>query len=54
MNQFEKKNDSEKVVKHLQSFHHLLDYHGENGRLTEAAYRVLKADTDYLIRKWQP
>lgn len=54
VNQFEKKNDSEKVVKHLQSFHHLLDYHGENGRLTEAAYRVLKADTDYLIRKWQP
>ena len=53
VNLFEEKEVAEKVVKHLQGFNHLLDHQKENEWLSKEAYLVLKADTDYLIRKWQ-
>ncbi|WP_433958370.1 Xaa-Pro dipeptidyl-peptidase [Cytobacillus horneckiae] len=51
--QFEKQNSPAKVIKHLQSFYTLLEHQSANKLITKEVYQVLKADTDYLIAKWQ-
>ncbi|WP_373893926.1 Xaa-Pro dipeptidyl-peptidase [Virgibacillus natechei] len=50
---FESQEKAEKVIKHLSSFKQLLDYQMDNELMSEEAYQVLKADTDYLLQKWQ-
>lgn len=45
--QFEKKEDNEKVVKHLHGFKDLLDYH--QGEMTDEAYETLINGSDTLI-----
>ncbi|MDY0393497.1 GH92 family glycosyl hydrolase [Virgibacillus halophilus] len=50
---FAKKGEVEKVIKHLKGFHVLLDQQEKNELITKEAYNALKANTDYLIWKWQ-
>lgn len=50
---YEGKEQADKVVKHMESFNHLLDYQQENGLISEEAYNVLKAETEKLIEIWQ-
>lgn len=51
--QFENRDQAEKVIKHMTSFEQLLDYQIDNELISQEAYQVLKADTDYLIKQWQ-
>lgn len=53
MNLYEDKELPEKVVKHMESFILLLDHQEENRVISEKAYSTLKAQVNYLIRKWQ-
>ncbi|MBY7144679.1 Xaa-Pro dipeptidyl-peptidase [Virgibacillus sp. NKC19-3] len=50
---FESQENTEKVIKHLAAFKQLLDHQMDNKWMSEEAYQVLKADTDFLIQKWQ-
>lgn len=50
---FEEKGAGEKVAKHLNGFKQLLHYQREDELISEKAYSRLKADTDYLIKKYQ-
>lgn len=51
--QYEKKKESEKVVKHMKSFNTLLDHQLTNQLISEKAYKALKVGADELIEKWQ-
>ncbi|WP_212974420.1 GH92 family glycosyl hydrolase [Bacillus sp. J14TS2] len=51
--QFEKKEATDKVLKHLKGFEVLVDDQKKNKMISEDAYNALKADTDYLKKKWQ-
>ncbi|MBD1221214.1 endo-alpha-N-acetylgalactosaminidase family protein [Virgibacillus halodenitrificans] len=50
---FEKKDQAEKVVKHLKGFEKLLDNHIEKELLSEKAYTTLKIGTETLLDKWK-
>ena len=50
---YEGKAQSEKVLKHMQSFKQLLRHQKANDWISEEAYDVLKADADSLIARWQ-
>ncbi|MCJ7841530.1 glycosyl hydrolase family 18 protein [Lederbergia sp. NSJ-179] len=50
---FEKKEEAQKVVKHMESFKLLLDHQKENKLISEKAYNRLKAGADSLVAKWQ-
>ncbi|MFJ7934526.1 FIMAH domain-containing protein [Sporosarcina sp. NPDC096371] len=50
--QYEKNESADKVVKHMNSFKILLDYQKQKGLISEKAYKVLKADADYILQKW--
>lgn len=43
----------EKAVKHMESFKLLLDHQHEKGWMSEKAYRILYADADVLLKRWQ-
>jgi X-Pro dipeptidyl-peptidase len=49
--QFENLNQPDKVIRHLNSFELLLDFHRDS--MSQEAYQVLTADTDYLLEEWQ-
>ena len=53
VDRFEKQGAAEKVTKHINGFNRLLDHQKENGLISEKAYRVLKADADYLMKIWE-
>lgn len=53
IHQFEKQGSTEKVVKHMNSFHILLDSHFKKGHISKRAYQSLKSDTEYLLKRWQ-
>lgn len=50
---FEKQEAAEKVVKHMEGFKLLIDHQEKNDLISEKAYKILKANTDYVIKKWQ-
>ena len=50
---YETQGSAEKVLKHMQGFKQLLDYQRENELISNRAYQSLKANADYLIKKWQ-
>ncbi|WP_413063748.1 Xaa-Pro dipeptidyl-peptidase [Siminovitchia sp. 179-K 8D1 HS] len=50
---YEKKGSSEKVVKHMNDFHILLNNHFKKGHISKRAYQSLKSDTEYLLKRWQ-
>ncbi len=50
---FEKSGQKDKVVKHLEGFQRLLDRQFDNALISEKAYRVLQAQADVVIGKWQ-
>lgn len=50
---FEENGFAEKVIKHLEGFRLLIAYQKENELISKEAYQVLRADTNYLIGKWQ-
>ncbi|WP_217424808.1 glycoside hydrolase family 97 catalytic domain-containing protein [Virgibacillus ihumii] len=53
VSRYEENGSAEKVVKHMKGFKRLLDHQKGNDLISEKAYKVLKADADYLIKKWQ-
>lgn len=53
INLFEEKDETAKAVKHLNGLQQLLDHFDGQGTISDEAYQVLKADTDYLLEKWQ-
>lgn len=53
INLFEEKDETAKAVKHLNGLQQLLDHFNSQGTISDEAYKVLKADTDYLLEKWQ-
>lgn len=50
--QFEEKEASQKVIKHLTSFKALLDHVKEKNEVSSEAYETLMKDTEALITKW--
>lgn len=50
---FEKKEEAEKVVKHMNGFKALIKHQKENALISEKAYNTLKMNADDLIAKWQ-
>lgn len=49
---YENKKSADKVVKHLEGFKVLLDYHKEQGLIDEDAYELFNKHADHLIEKW--
>lgn len=52
VNQFEKTDQPQKVVKHLKSFNDLLENQRKHEFISEKAYNLLKDDAEHLINKW--
>lgn len=50
---YEEQEQAEKVIKHMKGFKHLLDHQKDNAMMSEEAYKVLYADSELLIKKWQ-
>lgn len=50
---YEENESADKVVKHMKGFKSLLDHQKNNELISEKVYKVLKADADYVIQKWQ-
>lgn len=53
VSRFEKQEAVDKIVKHMEGFKRLLDYQKDNGLMSEGAYRLLKADAEYVIEQWK-
>ncbi|MBY7144401.1 beta-N-acetylglucosaminidase domain-containing protein [Virgibacillus sp. NKC19-3] len=53
VSQYEKREASEKVVKHMEGFKQLLDQQREEELISEDAYDVLNDEADNLIQQWQ-
>ncbi|WP_099159094.1 serine hydrolase domain-containing protein [Virgibacillus ndiopensis] len=53
VNQFEKRNMPEKVLKHMDGFKLMLNQKIEDGLIRDEIYKTLTRDADYLIGKWQ-
>jgi hypothetical protein len=53
VNYYEKNGSSEKVIKHLKGFNVLLNHQKKENLISDEVYNVLKADTAYLIEKYQ-
>lgn len=51
--QFERKERGDKVIKHLENLKELLDNQKNNNFLTDEAYLVLTADANTIIEKWK-
>lgn len=51
--QYEKKEQAEKAVKHMKGFKLLLNHQVENNLTSEKAYNALTVDADSLINKWE-
>ncbi|GGJ98795.1 beta-N-acetylhexosaminidase [Lentibacillus kapialis] len=50
---YEKKDASEKVVKHMKSFKQLINHHKNNGKISAKAHSYLMTEADQLIEKWK-
>ncbi|GGJ98309.1 hypothetical protein GCM10007063_20760 [Lentibacillus kapialis] len=50
---FKEKNEIEKATKHLNGLQQMLEQFKNQETLSDEAYQVLMADTDYLLEKWQ-
>lgn len=53
VHQYELQNETEKVVKHMESLKTLLEFQLDQELITEDAYDDLMMDADYLIDSWQ-
>jgi len=53
VHQYELQNDTEKVIRHMESLQTLLDYQLDQELITEDAYDDLMMDADYLINSWE-
>ncbi|MFA1819686.1 serine hydrolase domain-containing protein [Virgibacillus oceani] len=53
VHQYELQNDTEKVIRHMESLQTLLDYQLDQELITEGAYDDLMMDADYLIDSWE-
>jgi predicted alpha-1,2-mannosidase len=53
VSRYEEKELAEKVVKHLNGFKLLLDHQKENELISEKAYDILYANTEFVIKNWQ-
>ncbi|UJL46968.1 DUF4982 domain-containing protein [Virgibacillus sp. NKC19-16] len=53
INRFEDVGQADKVVKHMESFNHLLDHQNEDDLISKKAYNNLKYKADTLIEKWE-
>ncbi|MBY7144683.1 carboxypeptidase [Virgibacillus sp. NKC19-3] len=49
---FEKQEEADKAVKHMNGFHTLLEHQKDNDVISEKAYEDLSTYADYLIEKW--
>lgn len=52
VSQYEKKDLTKKVVKHMEGFKLMLNQQRKNDLISEKTYQTLKKDADYLIEKW--
>lgn len=50
---YKEKNLTDKAVKHMKGFKTLLEHHKNDGSLSKRIYNILKADSNYLIKKWE-
>ncbi|MFJ7936490.1 FIMAH domain-containing protein [Sporosarcina sp. NPDC096371] len=50
---YEKQEQAEKIVKHMNGFITLLDQHKKNGSISEKAYNTLKGHANSIIKQWQ-
>lgn len=53
VDRFERQGISDKVVKHMEGLHVLLDHQAEKALISKAAYAVLKASAADVIAKWE-
>src|SRR5699024_9084058 len=49
---YEKKDETEKVIKHMRSFISLLDHQRDNEQISEKVHQVLEADANALLEWW--
>src|SRR5690625_385299 len=52
VDQFEKQDKMDKVIKHMNGFKSLIDHQYENELISEEVYQILKTDADDLILVW--
>jgi len=53
LQKYEKQENAEKMVKHLNGFKVLLDLQQENGSIENEAYKRLNEDADLLLDRWE-
>ncbi|MFJ7936061.1 beta-N-acetylglucosaminidase domain-containing protein [Sporosarcina sp. NPDC096371] len=53
VSRYEQQELGEKVLKHMEGFRLLIDQQRDHGLLSENVYSVLKANANFLIKKWQ-
>ncbi|GAB3797959.1 M28 family peptidase [Virgibacillus kimchii] len=53
VDQFEQQGENAKVIRHLESFHLILEHQFDNEQMSEYAYENLSAYTDFIINKWE-
>ncbi|WP_425445481.1 FIMAH domain-containing protein [Virgibacillus ndiopensis] len=53
VNQYEKKNQADKVIKHMNGFKVLIDSQKENELITKNAHEMLQAKADAMIKIWE-
>lgn len=53
VDRFEQQKAIEKIIKHMESFHLLLEHQFDNEQMSEYAYETLTAHTDFIILKWE-
>lgn len=50
---FEEKGDEDKVVKHMEGFQKLLDQQHKTALISEDAYKLLKGNAAYMLKRWE-
>lgn len=53
VDQFEQQGENAKVIRHLESFHLILEHQFNNEQMSAYAYENLTAYTDFIIHKWE-
>jgi len=53
VNHYENKGSADKVLKHLEGFHDLLDYYNKQGLIGDEAFEELSNQTNHLIELWK-
>lgn len=52
VNRYEEKGITDKVIKHVESFTHLLEHHRDGEHISEKAFQALKVEADAMLKRY--